>query len=68
MNEKEKVIIEDCITEIKRIANIAISMVCKTEHEISKQYSQNRMLLDTSEDTIGNLIDIINEKYAEPKE
>ena len=68
MNEKEKVIIEDCITEIKRIANIAISMVFKTEHEISKQYSQNRMLLDTSEDTIGNLIDIINEKYAEPKE
>lgn len=67
MNEKEKDIIEDSITEIKRITNIAISMVCKTEHEINKQYSLNRMLLDTAEDTIGNLIDIKNGKYAEPK-
>lgn len=68
MNEKEKGIINDCIVEIKRITNIAISLVHKTEHEISKQYSLNRMLLDTAEDTIGNLIDIKEGKYAEPKE
>lgn len=68
MNEKEKSIIDDSITEIKRITNIAISMVCKTEHEINAQYSQIRMLLDTSEDTIGNLIDIKDGKYADTEE
>lgn len=68
MNKKEKGLIEDSITEIKRITNIAISMVCKTEHEINNQYSLNRMLLDTAEDTIGNLIDVKDGKYAEPKE
>lgn len=68
MNEKEMDIIEDSITEIKKITNIAISMICKTEHEINKQYSLTRMLLDIAEDTIGNLIDIKDGKYAEPKE
>lgn len=68
MNEQEKNIIEDSITEIKKITNIAISLICKTEHEINKQYSLNRMLLDIAEDTIGNLIDIKDGKYAEPKE
>lgn len=67
MNEREKAIIEESITEIKKITNIAISLICKTEHEINKQYSLNRMLLDTAEDTIGNLIDVKNGKYGEPK-
>lgn len=68
MNEQEKGIIEDSIKDIKQLTNIAVSLISKANYDTEREYNLNRLVLDIAEDTIGNLIDIKEGKYAEPKE
>lgn len=68
MNEQEKGIIKDSIKDIMQLANITISLADKSGYDTERQYKLNRLILEIAEDTIGNLIDIKEGKYAEPKE